>query len=397
MNGAEGFIALRLQGPTRHPNRVGRLRRRRPPPSLRRADPGASSTRRDGRLSQCWRGLRGSCRAILRAPPASACGTGDAAAAGLSRAAPAAASRLSAARRWRRPSGRSGIVTSAPSRSRSAPSVTTVSPGIEALDDRDAVVLLRTERDGAHRHRMIGLDHEDEGAARRRAGSAAAGTTTWCCSVLTSRRILTNWLGNSASSALSNMRAQLDRAGGGIDLACRPRRACRVASFGRLAAVVGVDCKHGARLHARHDVGDIVFGHGEQHRHGLKLGDDDDARGLPGADEIADIDLAHADASRHRRGDAGIAEIDGGGFDIGLVGLTTPASCLTSAAWVASACCEVALRGVERLMALEIEPGVGEIGARRAPAGPWPGRAPPERVRGSISARRSPAFTIWPS
>ena len=64
------------------------------------------------------------------------------------------------------------------------------------------------------------------------------------------------------------------------------------------------------------DVGQVLLGQGEQYGDRLHLGDDDDAA-LGSAHEVADVDQAHAGATRDRGDDARIAEhrarvLDGG-------------------------------------------------------------------------------------
>ena len=53
----------------------------------------------------------------------------------------------------------------------------------------------------------------------------------------------------------------------------------------------------------------------------MDLGDDDQAGGLAGVDDVAGIDLAEADDAIDGAGDAGVGEVDAGGLDGGLIGL----------------------------------------------------------------------------
>ena len=59
-----------------------------------------------------------------------------------------------------------GMVTLAPSRSRSAPSTTTWSPTRQARQDRDALALNGPELDFGHRDLVVGIDQIDKGAGR---------------------------------------------------------------------------------------------------------------------------------------------------------------------------------------------------------------------------------------
>ena len=76
---------------------------------------------------------------------------------------------------------------------------------------------------------------------------------------------------------------------------------------------------------------------------GCELGHHHDAVGLARLHDIADIDQMNAGAARHRRDDVGIAQIDAGGFDIGLVGHHDAfGGAAPVAAWVATCCWEMA-------------------------------------------------------
>ena len=65
------------------------------------------------------------------------------------------------------------------------------------------------------------------------------------------------------------------------------------------------------------DVGQLIFGRGENHGDRLDLGDRDDPGLGRGVDDIADIDLAQADHAGDRRLDVGIVELGLGVVDRG--------------------------------------------------------------------------------
>ncbi len=70
-----------------------------------------------------------------------------------------------------------------------------------------------------------------------------------------------------------------------------------------------------------HDAGNIVFRQCEHHADRLQLGDDDDAGGIAGLDDVARIDQAQADAAGGRRGDVAIDQLQFLRIDRGLVDL----------------------------------------------------------------------------
>ena len=82
----------------------------------------------------------------------------------------------------------------------------------------------------------------------------------------------------------------------------------------------------------------------------------------PADDDIADIHLMQADAAGHRRDDAGIAQIDAAVSTLAWSDSTMPSSDCTRAAWVASCWSEMAFCVVQRLIARQVDLGVGEIG-----------------------------------
>ena len=240
---------------------------------------------------------------------------------------------------------------------------------IESLDDGNAVALLRAERHGAHRHHMVGLDHEDISAARAalNRGSRHHGLGA---QRVDQKTYIDELIGEQRAVRVVEERTQLDRAGRRVDLGIH-RREPSGGELCRLAAVVGGHGEHGAALHARNDVADIVLGDGEEHGHRLKLGDDNHARRLSGADEVADIDLAQPRKSRYRRDNARIAEIDGGGFDVGPVGQHHALVLLDQGGLRGQHLLRDRVRGVKRLIAPQIDARVGKQGAvaRELPPG----------------------------
>ena len=131
--------------------------------------------------------------------------------------------------------------------------------------------------------------------------------------------MLTNSLGNSASSSLANFARNVTVP---VLVAIWLLSAYSVPVAISLVVVAGVrgDRQLRARIDALDHLAEIVLGDGEFHRGRLHGGDDHDAGRARGGDVIARIDEPQADPARDGRGDAAINEIELELGDIGLVG-----------------------------------------------------------------------------
>ena len=91
------------------------------------------------------------------------------------------------------------------------------------------------------------------------------------------------------------------------------------------ATVIAVIAEHVDAQRAlgrgRVDPHDLLLRQAELHRDRLQLGDDDEARGVGGVDDVALIDLPQAGAARQRRNDLGVAEHGLRVVDRSLVGI----------------------------------------------------------------------------
>ena len=79
-----------------------------------------------------------------------------------------------------------------------------------------------------------------------------------------------------------------------------------------LVSLVRSQGVHGECLavaHLRLQLGDIVFGDGEDHGDGLHLRDDHQGGGAGGRGQVAGIDQAQTDAAGDGRGDVGKAQL----------------------------------------------------------------------------------------
>ena len=271
------------------------------------------------RLRRSWRRLRGRRGAPSRAAPASrrrrvagrpaprplAIALRVAAASGVRRwPAVGRPARLVRPRPSRRPGGRRRrrTVTLAPSRSRSTPSITTLSPAaspvaiVVALPSAGPVTIV------AHGDRVVVLHDIDEIARSARAGRRRWARATTPVSVSTSRRTLTNWLGNSAPFGLSKVARILIVPVVDVDLVVvgrqRPRR-----ELLDIGAVEGGHRQLGARIQPRRDARQIVLRRREDDADRVDLGDDDDAGRRRRPAVIARVDQPQADAAGDRRDD----------------------------------------------------------------------------------------------
>ena len=124
--------------------------------------------------------------------------------------------------------------------------------------------------------------------------------------------------GEQGPVGVGEARLGLHRAGGRIDLIVQRREDALVKHHGPRAVIGG----HrqlgviGLALQVRRG----VLRDGELHVDRGDLGHHSQACGAAGLDEVAEIDGAQADAARHRRHDLGVAEVELGGADGGLVG-----------------------------------------------------------------------------
>ena len=156
--------------------------------------------------------------------------------------------------------------------------------------------------------------------------------------------------------------AQLHRTGGGIHHRIHGRQGAGGDLVG-LAAVIDIHRQGGAAVHPRHHLADTVFGNGEQHRHGLQLGDHDDAAGLAGRDQIAHIHQMDAGTARHRRDDIGVSQIDAGGFHIRLVGDQNAFRGFHQRGLVGHLLLRDGVLRQQRLIARQVHLGIGQGGA----------------------------------
>ena len=136
----------------------------------------------------------------------------------------------------RRHSG--AATTLAPSRSLSAPSTTTLSPGDQARTaPRRARRSCGPSVDRLHRDRAVGLDEIDEGAGRAALDRARSGSTVASCSVSTSSRTLTNWLGNRALVVIGELRRASSPCRSWCRSGCRSSTSSPSRELGGAAAV----------------------------------------------------------------------------------------------------------------------------------------------------------------
>ena len=67
------------------------------------------------------------------------------------------------------------------------------------------------------------------------------------------------------------------------------------------------------------DILQLILRQGENHRNRLQLADDDKAGRIGGVHDVARVDQPEADASRDRRGNARVDQIELGALDLPLI------------------------------------------------------------------------------
>ena len=132
---------------------------------------------------------------------------------------------------------------------------------------------------------------------------------------------------------------------------------------------------------------DLLLGRGEDDRDRLQLGDRHDAGLLRGGDDIALVDQAEAGAAGDRRADRRIVELHLRGVDRRRVRRDLRDQLVDQRILRVELLLGREILLGERRIALQVEPGVGEIGLVLRSSWPWPGRAPP----GTAVGRSAPA------
>ena len=147
---------------------------------------------------------------------------------------------------------------------------------------------------------------------------ALVDTTVALCRVSTRRLNIDELVGEQIVIGVGKLRAQIERAGGRVDLAVEGLQFAG-GELNRTAAVQGSHWQLRAIAQALHDLREVVLGHREDDRDGFDLGDDDEAgRGLRRY-VVAWVDEAQADDSVDRGRDMAVRDIELLGIDLGLV------------------------------------------------------------------------------
>ncbi len=111
---------------------------------------------------------------------------------------------------------------------------------------------------------------------------------------------------------------EFDGGGGGVYLVVNDGKLA-FAQGGFVVAVDGQDFDF-ALGHFGEDFGGLLFGQGEDDGDGAELGDDDEAVGIAGVNDVALVHEADAGASVNRCGDGGVVQLHLGAVHGGLVG-----------------------------------------------------------------------------
>ena len=105
--------------------------------------------------------------------------------------------------------------------------------GLQARQHRLVVAVGRPDLHRAHRDRVVRVDDVDVTCPGSPRCTAGTGTRTASCIVFTSSRALTNWFGYSLFVRIGEHRAQLQRAGGRVDLVVQVSKAARSPAASR--------------------------------------------------------------------------------------------------------------------------------------------------------------------
>ena len=133
-----------------------------------------------------------------------------------------------------------------------------------------------------------------------------------------SRRALTNWLGNSCVDGVREARLGLHRAGLRVDLVVERREVPLVELLDARAVERG-DGKRRRRGDAALDLGHAILRHRELDVDRRDLGDHRHAVGVAGGDVVARVDRAQPDPAVGRRDDPAIAQVEARRVLVGLV------------------------------------------------------------------------------
>ena len=166
------------------------------------------------------------------------------------------------------------------------------------------------QRNQPKRHAAIRLNYISEGALGT-ALDAGTGRNHHATAHVEQHAGVDELVRKQREIGIGELRLELDGAGGGIDLVVH-REQGAAGQLGLLRPVVGIDRRPVAGLKLFHDRGNAVFRQRKQHRDRLQLGNHHQPVDIPGSHDVADIDLAQADAPGNRRRHPCIAELQPG-------------------------------------------------------------------------------------
>ena len=153
------------------------------------------------------------------------------------------------ARAGRRFAAASGSTTCAPSRNRSPPSVTTISPALEPCGHGNPLAVDHAQRHRPHRDRSIRIHEVDEGAHHavgRAAANRGVGHDDLIVQHLHQQLDVDELIRKQRAVGVVELRAQLDGAGGHVD-SIVDREQLAVGELGAVGAIVGLRRSAGRR------------------------------------------------------------------------------------------------------------------------------------------------------
>jgi hypothetical protein len=231
--------------------------------------------------------------------------------------------------------------------------------GLHALGDADRRRGARATGDRALADRAVGIELPDEIAA----GAGAHGGDRHDHHVLQRLQRQPNvdeLAGEQGPVGVGEARLGADGAGRGVDAVVQRAENAFVEGDG-LGAIEG-DHRQLALVRLRLDARRVVLRDGELDVDGGDLGDDRDARGRAGRDEVTEVDGAQADAARDRRDDAAVAEVQPGRADGGAVGGDGAFQLLDQRRLGVDVLTGDGVLREQGLVALQLDARVGELG-----------------------------------
>ena len=231
--------------------------------------------------------------------------------------------------------------------------------GLEALGDCDHLVGRDAALDRPDRHRAVVVDDVDEVAARAAPQRRDRHDDRAVDRAQQQARV-DELVREQRRRGVGEARLGLDGAGLHVDLVVE-RHEDAVVELLRARAVERGDGELGAGGDARLHLGNAVLRHRERDVDRRQLGDHGDAVGIAGADVVAGVDGAQADAAGDRRDDAAVAEVQARRVLVGAVDDQRALELLDQRRLGVDVLARDRVLAEQRLVALQLDPRAVEL------------------------------------